>query len=158
MEVSQENLAWLWAGSLLCGFVLAALEDLLLRCTRALVLPINAHNLSIHCLQIYRLIMPKDACEGKQRSLRPCRRFFRVMRAVARFSYDVFFTIAFAVVFILLLYLMNDGRFRLSAAFIMAIGMVIYRLSLGRIMNKAEPVMAIFLQGVLARLIQILSL
>ena len=157
MEVSQGNLAWLWIGALLCGFVLAVLGDLVLRSIRALVLPINVCNLSPRRLRMYQFMMPKGVCASEQLCHRPCRRFFHIWRAIARFIYDVFFVVAFAVILILLLYLVNDGRFRFSAVCIMVIGIVLYRWTLGRILYRAESIIAILWQGVLARLIQIVS-
>jgi hypothetical protein len=157
MEVSQGNLAWLWIGALLCGFVFAVLEDLLLRSIRALALPINVCDLSPRRLRMYQFMMPKGVCGNEQLRQRPCRRFFHIGRSMARFIYDILFAIAFAIVLILLLYLMNDGRFRLSAVCIMVIGIVLYRLTFGRVLYQAESVIAILLQGVIARLIQIIS-
>lgn len=160
MEISQGDLARLLVGALICGFALAGISDLFFRTVRLVLIPIDASNLEPRLLHMYQAIMPSSRkWQGKilrQRSLRH-KRFWHICGAIARFAYDFLFSIIFAVVLILLLYLLNDGRFRISTVVAMFVGIALYRVTLCRIIGKIESVIAILLQSVLAWLYQVIS-
>ncbi len=58
-----------------------------------------------------------------------------VIANIVLFFQDVLFGIIFAVTVILLLYRTNDGQFRISAIAVVVIGILIYRISVGRVVR-----------------------
>jgi hypothetical protein len=160
MEISQGDLARLLIGALVCGFALAGIGDLFFRTIKLVLIPVDASNLESRMLRMYQVIMPTNSFLGKK-IRQPHRirhkRFLCICGAMARFVYDFLFSVAFAVVLMLLLYFLNDGRFRMSTIVAMFVGIALYRVTLCRLIVKMELAFAIFLQGILAWLCGVLS-
>lgn len=133
MEVSQGALARMLCYCFLCGGLLGAFYDVL-RLTRVplggLRLPLSAERLAAH------LVVPKRLCPYDSRVLRSSRKEqskrARVVPFVVTLVEDVLFFLVGAVVLVLVLYVTNDGQFRLSAVAVLVLGFVCYLVTIGR--------------------------
>lgn len=160
MEISQGNLARLVLGSLLLGFLTASAKDVFRYLIAAVILPVDSTGLSSRVLRIYRAVMP-ESCEsrvkGGTKRNRCCRILKRIIGVIFRFLYDVLWAVVFAVLLLLLLYTVNDGRFRLSAVVVMLAGVLLYQIALKKGICRVSGAISALTQALLVRVLYISS-
>ena len=79
-----------------------------------------------------------------------------IVKAVARFTFDVCFCLFWAVALAVLLYCTNDGQRRWSAVVVSLVGFGVYRCTIGRIVRPILQAVRLTLVGLLGRTLAIL--
>ena len=127
----------------------------------SLLMPIREDCLPPRALKLYRRVMPAEWQSFLQRD-RQSRRSFRlfsdVLREVSRFLFDVCWTVLLSVALLLLLYLTNDGRFRLGAVQMMLVGITVYHVIFKQKAQRVFGAIAILIQACFLRLARLLFL
>ncbi|MBE6602306.1 MAG: hypothetical protein E7637_07385 [Ruminococcaceae bacterium] len=121
MAISQGSLAWLYACACLLGLALGAVYDLL-RITRVF-LGVRYSRRASRRLRAIRL--PLLAPRTKRRESRAL--------GVVVFFEDLFYCLFAGIAMILLFYECNNGKIRYPVFFLVAVGFLVYRYTLGRI-------------------------
>ncbi len=126
MQLSQSALFYLCCASFLAGMLLAFFYDFLYMSRLWLMPPGNRYTIpSIQRLRAARVTGRKME-KNKAKSFQ-----------IALFWGDVIFCISGALAIILLLYWLNDGAFRIAAPICMAVGFLLWRISLSKAIRFA---------------------
>ena len=124
MELSQWGLALLFAAALICGFFMGALYDALA------ILPTLCGKIYSRRLHRRLALIRRPRVGGKR-----LRAFRRAALPAALFLHDLLMTLTAGVMTVLVIYRFNDGQFRASVPIGFFVGMLVYRMTLRRLMS-----------------------
>ncbi len=142
MQLSQSALLYLCCASFLAGVLLAFLYDLLYMSRLWLIPPCNRYTIpSIQKLRA-KCVTGRKMEKNKTKSFQ-----------IALFLEDIIFCIFCALAVILLLYWLNDGAFRIAAPICMAVGFLLWRISLSRAIRIALQWLAFAIESLIYTLL-----
>lgn len=76
-----------------------------------------------------------DKCGEKRSENQPCEKNKTIISKIFQFSIDFFFSIVYTIIIVVFVFCANNGKYRLFIMLFGVFGFILYRITLGRLVN-----------------------